>query len=261
MLSAIIIDDLERDRNQLKEQLVHFSEVELIGEFGSAASGMRAIEKDFPQLVFLDVQMPGMTGLQMLEKMDYDPKDFAVLFTTSFDRFAVQAFKLACWDFLTKPIQKERLGKSLERVNARLHEQYGSRQFDILRSQFSGNTSTRKIAIPTEDTQKGRHLMFIDVDDIVCCEAVGKSGGSGNYTTIHVKGDESSAVLASKALKHFEELLSPYGLVRVHRSSIVNPAHMSAYDGNDVYVLLGNREKPISVSKGYKARFEEILTK
>ena len=115
MLKAVIIDDERLARNELKKLLLDFPEVEVIGEAANATEGLEKIESLSPDLIFLDIQMPGKTGFDMLMELDSAPH---VIFTTAYDEYALKAFEVNALDYLMKPVEPKRLADALQKLSA-----------------------------------------------------------------------------------------------------------------------------------------------
>jgi two-component system LytT family response regulator len=243
MTSCIIIDDQEICQEALKDMLEeHFPEYSIFDVKGSGEDGIKSIQKYHPQLVFLDVEMPGMTGFDMLSKIG--EINFEVIFTTSHDRYSMQAIKSSALDYLIKPVQLADLKNALVKVERRLKTD--PRQYDLLLKNFAVlKTKITRIALPTLEG-----LTFVQVDEIMHCDA------DDNNTMIHFTG--GNRMLITKTLKDVEELLLGDDFCRVHNSHVVNINHIRKYvRGNGGYVVMNNNNT-ISVSR---ARKEDFLNK
>ncbi|MEO7313247.1 MAG: LytTR family DNA-binding domain-containing protein [Chitinophagaceae bacterium] len=238
MHTAIIIDDEAKGRLSLKEKLkTYCPEVHVVAEAANGKEGIISIEKHQPKIVFLDIEMSGMNGFEMLSNLAN--KNFQLIFTTAYDQYAIKAIKYAAFDYLLKPIDIEELKQAVEKITLNPPNQTKT-QLELLQQNISHPKKLlNKLAIPTLE---GLH--FYDINDIVFLEA------NSNYTNIHFSN--KTKLLASKTLKQFEELLSQDIFFRPHHSSIINLNYIKRYikgDGgqielqNGVYVDVSRRKK------------------
>ena len=247
MISAIIIDD----QQECIDDLIYLIEknklpVSVLNASTSGTEGLAAILKHKPELVFLDVVMPGMSGFEMLELLP-NP-EFQLVITTSIDKYAVQAIRLSALDFLIKPIK---LAELTEAINRSIEKKASPNkaQINLLRDNLKDrNIPLRKIALTISD---GVELVLID--DILFFES------DGNYTTVFMKGEKS--IVVSKPLGKFEEMVDDSVFYRIHNSFLVNLNHIKKFIRSDGgYVVLENG-KTISVSRNRKEAFLKVLEK
>ncbi len=238
MYTAVIIDDEAKGRLALKEKLrAYCSNVQLVAEAANGKEGIVAIEKHHPQVIFLDIEMPGMNGFEMLNNLP--DKNFHIIFTTAYDQYAIKAIKYAAFDYLLKPIDIEELKLAIAKISLQPANQTKT-QIDLLQQNITHpKKMLNKLAIPSLEG-----LLFYDINDIVYLEA------NSNYTHIHFIS--SPKVLASKTLKDFEELLPDSTFFRPHHSYIINLNFIKRYikgDGgqielqNGIYVDVSRRKK------------------
>jgi len=233
-LSTILIDDEINSRQALRNLLTQLCpDVHIAGEAKSADAGIQLINTLKPQLVFLDIQMPGKTGFDLLASLD--KIDFDVVFTTAFHEYAVKAFRFSAIDYLLKPIDPDDL---VAAVNKAVKKQTpaSAGQVDLLKQlwqQLSADKKAKnenqKLALPT---QEGIHLA--EVKDIVRCESL------GSYTKFYLSSGEK--LVTSRLIKDYEEILTEYGFFRVHQSYIINIQHIKKYvkgDGGQVWMSDG----------------------
>lgn len=219
MINTIIIDDeihcIQRLSNLLKEYCR--DNIHLLGAYENIEEGLSSIKKLRPGLVFLDIQLNEKTGFDMLRQI----KDitFELIFTTAYEKYAVQAFKFSALDYLLKPIDADDLLMAVNKVTKRISRNEMSKKMDVLFHNLKNINAPRKISIPTVDG-----LMFIEVNDIIRCQS------SINYTTIYLKNNQKITV--AKTLKEFDELLSDYNFYRVHNSHLINLIHIKKYNKN-----------------------------
>jgi two-component system LytT family response regulator len=234
---ALVVDDEPLARKRLRELLDGFKDVECIGEAVDGATAVQAIESLKPDLVFLDVEMPGGTGLDVLSRITHDP---AVIFTTAYDRYAVAAFELQAVDYLLKPFGRERLAKALERV---VTDDDGAAE--RARAAIADKGPVDRILV----RDRGR-LVPVAARDIVRLEA------GDDYTSVHTKG---RTYLVYLALQDFEQMLDGAKYVRVHRSHVVNLDHVAQFtpsDGGRYQLEMADGTK-LPVSRAYAKLLRE----
>ncbi len=225
MIRAIIIDDEEDARESLRLTLeAYCSEVEIISSCDSGEKGLMAIRKFQPELVFLDVQMPHMSGFQLLEQLDVI--NFKVIFVTAYDQYAIKAIKYSALDYLVKPVDADELEKAIKRLKRQQNKSYNNHYEEMIANLVKHPATVQKLAVPTSD-----RIHFLDLNDIIYFEA------NGNYTLLHLKG--KLTILASKTLKEFETLLEEDHFCRVHHAALINLNYVQEYiRGEGGYVLL-----------------------
>lgn len=241
-MKAVIIDD-ELDSLETTELLIEACcpEVEVVGVANDAERGIRMVDKLRPELVFLDISMPKMSGFELLEHLQH--RSFELIFTTAHDEHALKAFQVGAVHYLLKPIDADELRHAIERV-LKKHQQAPEPDIARLVQQLAASRQP-KIAIPST---KG--LEMLEVDRIIRCEA------DSNYTLIIAQGDK---IVVAKTLKELEQILEPHNFVRVHHSHLINLAHLKAYQkGEGGVVVLSNGEH-INVSRSRKASLLERI--
>lgn len=234
MIRTIIIDDEADGRDALMHAIqTYCRELQIVRVCATAAEGLEAIQQLEPHLVFLDIQMPQMSGFEVLQQAS--PIDFKVIFVTAHDKYAIKAIKFSALDYLLKPLDVDDLLQAVKRYQLQ-SESPARDQFQQLFSNLSlASTQFEKLAVPSMDG-----VVFLPVQDIVYCQA------DGNYTRIHLR--EGEPLLASRTLKEFEQLLSEAGFCRVHHGSLINLKHIHKYvKGEGGYLMLaGGHEVPVS---------------
>jgi two-component system LytT family response regulator len=215
ILRAFIAEDEPLARRALRRFVAEVEWLECVGEAADGASAVRAIDELSPELVFLDVRMPALDGLEVLRRIRHRPE---VVFTTAFDRYAVAAFELGALDYLVKPFGRERFQKTLARVRARALSPEGvpassERALDALDSPL------RRLF-----TRRAGQVVPVALDSVVRIEA------RGDYVAIHHPGGAS---LMHVALSELEQRLDPERFFRVHRSHVVNLDHVRAIRPQD----------------------------
>jgi two-component system LytT family response regulator len=243
MLNAIIIDDEPYCCDALEALLQRYCpEVTLAGSFLSGETALAAIHEIKPQLVFLDIEMPHMNGFEMLEKI---PEiNFGLIFTTSYNQYAIKAIRFSAIDYLLKPVDREELQKAVQKA-ARQWQQSLPQQLEILLQKINQSTSAvQKIALPTMEG-----LQMVALDTIISCAS------DSNYTVFYLKGKRK--LVASRTLKDVEEMLEDYSFLRVHHSWLVNLNEIEKYVKGDGGYLLMSDNSTVDVSRGKK----EVLLK
>lgn len=215
-IKAIIIDDEPRARVLLKGLLSEYCpEVQVMADCEDLPNGVKAIRKYKPDLIFLDIEMPGHSGLELLDFFDDEEIDFSIIFTTAYNQYAIQAFKLSAIDYLLKPIEPDELEEAVKRYRKHHKNEIGFLR-DVL-----GGTSVTKIAVPV-----GNMVRFIELDTIMYLKA------DNTYTEI-VTADENKLVV-SRTLKNFEEALAgSQTFFRCHKSYMVNVNFVASYVKSD----------------------------
>lgn len=247
MISTIIIDDeqhcIDRLTNQLKENYV--SSINLLGTFNNIEDGLKAINNLQPQLVFLDVQIHDKTGFDLLQQIS--KVDFDIIFTTAYEKYAVQAFKFSAIDYLLKPIAADDLLQAVNKLKVKFSNNDVSLKLDSLFHNLKNmQGASKKICVPVVTG-----IVFLDIADIIRCES------DVNYTTIFLK-DKQKLVVA-KTLKEFEEMLGEYNFFRVHNSHLVNLAYIKSFNkGKGGFVTLADNTS-IEVSTRRKDDFLKAI--
>lgn len=224
IIQAIIIDDEAKSRDTLSRMLAKYCpHAHVVGMANSVESGYELILNTRPDLVFLDVEMPPYTGFDLLKK--FDDISFEVIFTTAFDKYAINAIKFCALDYLLKPIDIEELILAIDKMRKRNSQQNIDERLVHLLKNVQGNKNN-KIAIPTQEG-----LEFVASDQIVRCEA------QGSYTLLFMK--DNKQVLSSRTLKEFESLLISQGFYRIHHTHLINLDYIQKYHkGNGGYVVI-----------------------
>lgn len=240
MYTAIIIDDEQPARELIKHYLKAFPEIQLLGDYPDGFSGLKAIQEMKPDIIFLDIQMPKLTGFELLELLDDPPN---IIFSTAYDQYAIKAFEMTAVDYLLKPYSAERFGQAIKKVQQQiLARQTEQPKVNNLVATLENNPEfLQRIAV------KIRHkIEVIPVTNISHIEA------DDDYVTIHA-GNEK--FLKEKTMKYMESHLDPTQFVRIHRSYIVNVNHIARlelYQKETYHVLLKNGTSIRASTTGYK---------
>lgn len=243
-IRTIIVEDEELARELLKSYLKKFENIEILCECENGFEGVKMINEQKPDLIFLDIQMPKITGFEMLELLEHKPE---IIFTTAYDQYALKAFEHSAADYLLKPFSKERLSASIKKVTGRL-----------LQKNEIPSPVDRLINFPTNEyldrvVVKDRHkINIIPVNQIRYIESM------DDYVMIYTKEGRH---IKQKTMKYFEHALNQKNFMRIHRSYIVKVdeiAEIQQYEKESYVVILHDRVK-LKVSKtGYK-RIKEVL--
>jgi len=225
IIKTIIIDDEEDGREALRMAADYCPQLEIIAVCESAHDGLKAISEKKPDLVFLDIQMPHMSGFEMLQQLK--TVDFQVIFVTAFDQYAIKAIKFSALDYLLKPIDIDELQTAVKKINVSENSDQNEYQLQALYKNIPKNkVVSKRFAVPTLEG-----LLFLNSSEIIFCKA------DGNYTTIYLTGKRELVV--SKALGDFEEFLESEGFYRIHHSYLININHLQEYvKGEGGYVKL-----------------------
>ncbi len=238
MIRALIIDDEQHCIDRLSGLLAEHlpNAIHLMDSFTTAEEGLSAINKYKPDLVFMDVQLNGTTGFELLKQLGN--VKFEIIFTTAYEKYAVQAFKFSALDYLLKPIDADDLKQAVTRLIEKNPTIETTQKLETLLGNFYG--AGKRICVPVVNG-----LVVLKVDDIVRCES------DINYTTIFMKDKQKLTV--AKILKDFEEMLSEYNFFRIHNSHLINLAYIKSYnkgkggfvtmmDGSDIEVSTRRRD-------------------
>ena len=248
MVKAVIIDDEQHCIDRLKSLLIanHSATVQIIGSSQSVEEGIKQVETLQPDLIILDVQLNDKTGFDLLRAL---PRlNFEVIFTTAYEKFAIQAIKFSAIDYLLKPVDKDDLNLALSKLSDEISKKITRVKLDhLLQNIERKNSSPRKIIVPAISG-----FEFLDVADIIRCQS------DINYTTIFLK--EKKKLLVAKTLKEFEEMLTAYDFFRVHNSHLINLAYVKSYNkGKGGSVILADGSE-IEVSTRRKDDFLKKLS-
>jgi two-component system, LytTR family, response regulator len=243
MITAIIVDDEPYCCESLATLLERYCpDVKILDICYSAAEALKSIKEQKPQILFLDIEMPHMNGFELLQKIP--DLDFELIFTTSYDQYAIKAIRFSALDYLLKPVDREELQKAVNKAMERMKHPL-PQQIEILLQKLNHPTiPINKIAIPTID---GLQMLF--VENIISCSS------DSNYTVLHLKNKQK--ITASRTLKEVEEMLEDYSFLRVHHSFVANLNEVEKYAKGDGGYLIMTDGSSIDVSRSRK----EVLLK
>jgi two-component system LytT family response regulator len=234
-LQAIIVDDERLARNDLRSMLSEYKNIEIVGEADNVYKAVELINAEDPDLIFLDIQMPGESGFDLLEKIDLRAR---VVFVTAFDEYAIRAFEVDAIDYLLKPVNPERLKTAIDRL---------SRE-DISPTEHRRNLEYDDAMLLTINS----HLKFLRVNSIVYIQA------AGDYS--EVMTNENKKGLIQKSMAEWEQRLPEKYFCRIHRSTIANIEYITKIDewfGNSYQVHVKGIETPLTMSRRYAALLKQ----
>lgn len=241
-VKAIIIDD-EPLARQLLNGIIseNCPEVTVVDLCQNLPEGVKSIRKNNPDLVFLDIEMPGHSGLELLDFFNDSEVHFSIVFTTAYNQYAIKAFKLSAIDYILKPIDPESIIQVVERFQSNRNKQV---DFSVLRENLRNSNANPKLAIHTVSS-----IRFIELAEICFLKA------DGAYTHIHIRSGEK--ILSSKNLKYFEQVLAEQtNFIRCHKSFMVNINEIKEYVKSNGGSLIVYPNQEISVSGD---KIQEIL--
>lgn len=258
ILKAIIVDDEQWGRENLANLISQYCpNILVIGKAKSAAEARELIPKLHPDLVFLDIQMPNETGFDLLDSLN--EKNFAIIFVTAHNQFAINAIKASAIDYLLKPISIRELKDAAQKANILLTERLQN-QAILSNYKESLQNLISNIRNPQEEPQKislqiGNDLKIIEVKDLIYLEA------DDNYTKLFIQED---FIIVSKTLKYFESLLDKSIFFRIHKSYLINVNYVVEIikDNNNHYVALKNGTKVLIARrrlKDFKGKIKDLL--
>jgi two-component system LytT family response regulator len=243
-LRAILVDDEESARDVLQNLLLRFCpDVELIAKCENVLEAVDVINKEHPDLVFLDIEMPNYAGYEIANF--FKEINFEIIFVTAYDQYAIRAFEIAAIDYLLKPVDIERLKLSIARVKTQRNTEQQAQRLALL-----SNTLESKQLKNIVVSDKGQQNI-IPIESIIAIEA------QESYCIIHTT---EKKIVASKNLKHFETVLESLPqFIRVHKSWMVNKEHIKNYSKSDLSIQLSNGVTT-KLSKYKKAEFEAAIS-
>jgi len=247
-LKVFIVDDEYQSRNLLSKLLMeHFPGIIVAGQASNVAEGIAGIGEFEPGLVFLDIEMNGETGFDLLRKIE--KRNFKIIFVTAHDAYALKAFRFNAVDYLLKPIVLEELKEAVEKVIHQLPEKRitSDAQLENLAQSIQNPKKVNdKIAVPTSDG-----FVLVSLHEIVYCRA------NGNYTEFHLTNNKQ--LLSSYTLKQYHELLVEQNFFRAHRSFLINLSHVKMYRRGEGGTIIMNDGSEIELSRQNKEAFFQLF--
>jgi len=242
MIRVILIDDEPLARSMVREYLEDYPDITIVQECNDGFEGVKAIAQHKPDLIFLDIQMPKINGFEMLELVDEPP---AIIFTTAFDEYAIQAFEQHALDYLLKPFSKERFDKAVQKWRSQ---------------QASSKPTTSELvenaSLPEERlrivVKKGSDIVILPIHTVHYIEAY------DDYVKVHTK---DTFYLKKKTMSHFEKALDPKQFVRIHRSYLMNLQELTRIEPaeKDSHIALLKSGTRIPLSQSGYVKLKEVL--
>jgi two-component system LytT family response regulator len=236
-LKTIIVDDEWLVRSELKTMLAGHPEIKLVGEAANVTQAIPLIESTHPEVIFLDVQMPGASGFDLLERVDTSAK---IIFITAYDTYALRAFEVNALDYLLKPISKDRLARAIKKLGS-------NEPANSVHSKKAGYDDVIYVIV-------NGSLKFIKLSLLKCITA------EGNYS--YVVYANNPPALVSKTLQEWEDILPEKHFVRIHRSTIINFAFVEKVIKRQNYthdVFISGIENPFAMSRRYAMKLKHLL--
>lgn len=269
-LKAFIVDDESLARKGLALRLEPFEQVQLIGESGNSRDALEQIVELSPDVVFVDIQMPGLNGFELLRELQQRVDNLpAVVFVTAFDHYAIRAFEVRALDYLLKPVDEERLAETLERVQQELApNSYQKTQQKLVNlvsevTGQQGDAILEQLARGADISELNRypeHIAIKDSGEItrVPVNSIEWVDAAGDYMCIHAAGE---TFILRRTMKELEQELNPNRFQRVHRSAIVNIDQVEKLctRHNGEYHLVLKNGQNLKVSRSYKDRIKQLI--
>lgn len=246
-MKALIIDDEQKARKLLQvlieENCPQITEVEVAENL---PNGVRSIHQFQPHIVFLDIEMPGYSGLQLLEFFTPEQINFEIIFTTAYSEYAIKAFDLNAIDYLLKPLRDEQVANAVNKAIKQIGKSKVSERLEELKNTFKAS-NVRKIGLPVANG-----VLFIEFDNIIMLEA------DRMYTKVFTQNDGD--ILVSKPMKFFIDLLTDVKeFYRPHRSFLINLKHIKQYVNQDGGYIIMDNQQSVGISRDKKDEFFEVM--
>lgn len=269
VIKTLVVDDESLARKGLLVRLQEFPQVALLSECQSGRQAVELVREHQPDLMFLDIQMPGMNGFDVLREIRTQGlKMPLVVFVTAYDHYAIRAFEVRAIDYLLKPVDSDRLSKTLDRIALSIEQRQQQSQQDKLINLVAEATGEdcedilRRLA--AGDDMNGvrypEHIAIKESGEItrVAINAIEWVDAAGDYMCIHAKNETH---ILRRTMKELEQELNPQRFQRIHRSAIVNMAHVEKLCSrqNGEYHLILRNGKQLKVSRSYKDRIKKLI--
>ncbi len=242
-MKAILIDDEPDGVKTLQKMLtLHCPMVQVAATCTNALDARQQIELQKPDVIFLDIQMPGKSGIEMISELDN--RDFEIIFVTAHNEYLLQALQYSAADYLLKPVDEDRLIEAVQRAEKRMQDDKKEELTETLLYNIgkAGQPSDMRLCLPT---MKG--FIILRLDDIVYCEA------ERSYTVFHL--EDKKTVTVSKPLLEYESMLDDTSFFRVHKSFLVNLRHVREYQRGEGGIVIMSNNAEIEVSRRKKEQF------
>ncbi len=249
-IKTLIIDDEHLAREIIRSYLLLDDEIEIVGECENGFDGFKQINELKPDLVFLDIMMPKLTGFEMLELLENPP---VIVFSTAYDEYAIKAFEKNAVDYLLKPYSKDRFFDALEKAKFKVNTEVNSQEkktlglAQVLEEHYERKELVTRVAVRT-----GTKIHIVSVDQIKYFESM------DDYVKIHT---ESGSFLKQNTMKYYEEHLPTDDFLRIHRSYIVRLKEINRVElmGKDSHVAILNDGTQVKVSRAGYSKLKEVL--
>ncbi len=241
MLKTIIVDDEPKARRIMCALLEkHCPEVEILGTADDVPEAVKLINKTKPDLVFLDIEMPGFTGFQLMDF--FEQVDFQIIFTTAYSEYALQAFQVSAIDYLLKPIEVSALKEAVQKAIKQQEATSQDQRLEALAANLNPSGAIKKIALPVADG-----FMFVEPEDVLYLQA------DGSYTNIHLV--DGQQFLVTKKIKEFVRILNHPCFFKTHRSFLINLNQIKQYVRTDGgYIIMANGDQ-VTLARDRKDEF------
>lgn len=249
MIKAVIIDDEKDSIDTLKWKIENYCpDVNVAASFQVPAEGISYLKQTPPDLLFLDIEMPMLTGFDVLEELGRDIS-FDIIFTTAYDNFGIQAVKFSALDYLLKPVQNKELKEAIDKHLKKTNQKIPSQQIDLLLNNVKAERKGKRgrIALASKES-----IEFVDPHEIIVCEA------NSNYTNVYLA--EGRKRVISKTLKEFEEMLVQFDFFRPHNSHLINLARVKEFIRGDGGYLVMENKMTVPVSKNRREELLQLLS-
>ena len=246
MIKAVVVDDEKKGRDLLTNVLSKYCpEVDVVGQAENIKKAKEVIEKNNPDLVFLDIEMPNGNGFDLLKSFDH--VNFDVIFTTAYDHYAIKAIKYSALDYLLKPIDIDDLQLAVDKITKKKsHPANIDDNINILLSSLGEQKTAKKIAVPDQEG-----ITLVKIKDIVKCQS------SSNYTEIYLSN--GSKITSTRTLKEYDQLFEGLPFMRVHHSNLINLHHIQRYvKGEGGYVVMSDGSE-VEVSRRRRADLMDAI--
>ncbi|MEQ8581538.1 MAG: LytTR family DNA-binding domain-containing protein [Marinoscillum sp.] len=246
-MKAVIIDDEQKARRLLRLLLEeNCPQITAIETAEDLPKGVALINEFQPDIVFLDIEMPGYSGIQLLEFFTPEQINFEVIFTTAYSEYAIKAFELNAIDYLLKPLRHDQLETAVQKAIQQIGQSKVSERLEELRNTLKVS-NIRKIGLPVSNG-----VLFVELDDVIMMEA------DRMYTKVFTTGD--GELLVSKPMKFFTDILEGVReFYRPHRSFVINLKHIKQYVNQDGGYIIMDNQKLVGISKDKKDEFFQVM--
>jgi two-component system LytT family response regulator len=244
-MNCIRVDDELYSAGFLELQLrKNCPEVQILAVCNDSQEGLEKIRELKPDLIFLDIEMPGINGFQLLEALD--DQHFMLIFTTAYDKYAFRAFRYSALDYLLKPINAAELLTAIDKAKNRHYEL--KQQLDIFQQHIQYPNLHGKIALPNQ-----HGYLIVEIDHIILVES------QGNYSTVHIMDEKP--LMITKAIGDVEEALMQAGFYRVHRKFLVNLQYVREYIKRDGGLLVMKNGQIVPIARSRKEEFGQLIAR